>query len=103
MDRRNALLDLARGFDAANTQSDWEALALLTRNISEQLPALARLGAWSEPERAALQKLRAIHARSFQLCSDEKQRLGASLGEMHARKEGWVAYALNSDMYQDGN
>lgn len=103
MDNVTLLLQFAREIGAAADQQDWDALDLLDRRLARQLALLSERGGVSANEQAALRTLRAAHARAFQLCSDEKHRLGLQLGEIHSKQEGWVAYALESDMYQDGN
>lgn len=103
MDNSTLLLQFAREIDAAADQQDWAALDLLDRRLARQLALLSERSGVSANEQAALRTLRTAHARAFQLCSDEKHRLGLQLGEIHSKQEGWVAYALESDMYQDGN
>jgi len=103
MDNSAVLLQFARDIQAAAGKQDWTALDMLDRRLARQLELLSAQGGVNANEQAALRTLRAVHARAFQLCSDEKHRLGLQLGEIHSMQEGWVAYALESDMYQDGN
>ena len=103
MDNSTLLLQFAREIQAAADQQDWAALDVLDRRLARQLALLSEPGGVNANQQAALRTLRAAHARAFQLCSAEKHRLGLQLGEIHSKQEGWVAYALESDMYQDGN
>lgn len=103
MDNSAVLLQFARDIQAAAGKQDWTTLDMLDRRLARQLALLSAQGGVNANEQAALRTLRAVHARAFQLCSDEKHRLGLQLGEIHSMQEGWVAYALESDMYQDGN
>ena len=103
MDNSTVLLQFARDIQAAAGKQDWTALDMVDRRLARQLELLSAQGDVNANEQAALRTLRAVHARAFQLCSDEKHRLGLHLGEIHSMQEGWVAYALESDMYQDGN
>lgn len=103
MDNSAVLLQLARELQAAAGKHDWDTLDVLERRLARQLTALFARGSLDANEQAALRTLRAAHARAFQLCCDEKHRLGLQLGDLHSRQEGWVAYALESAMYQDGN
>lgn len=103
MDNSALLLQFAHDIEAAAGKQDWAALDVLDRRLARQLALLSEPGSVSANEQAALRTLRAAHARAFQMCSDEKHRLGLQLGEIHSKQEGWVAYALESDMYQDGN
>ncbi|OBV40920.1 hypothetical protein [Janthinobacterium psychrotolerans] len=102
MDNSAVLLQFARELQDAAGQQDWAALDVLDRRLARQLALLSVQGGLDANEQATLRTLRAAHARAFQLCSDEKHRLGQQLGDIHSRQEGWVAYALESDMYQDG-
>ncbi|NBV17863.1 hypothetical protein [Janthinobacterium sp.] len=103
MDRTPALQQLTRELHAAAGQQDWNALEQLERKLAQQLPLLAGQGALSDSEHTALLTLRRVHGQALQICINEKQRLGLHMGEIHSKQEGWVAYALESDMYQDGN
>ncbi len=94
---------LTRELHAAAGQQDWNALEQLERKLAQQLPLLAGQGALSDSEHTALLTLRRVHGQALQICINEKQRLGLHMGEIHSKQEGWVAYALESDMYQDGN
>ena len=100
MDSTPMSLQLAREVLAATASQKWDALEVLARKLAQHL---ASLGTLSEREKAALLALRKAHAQAYQACSDEKHRLGMQLGEIHSKQEGWVAYAIESAMYQDEN
>lgn len=103
MDKTTVLLQLGKEIQQAAVNQEWAALSLLDRQLANQLTALAEQGALSAQEQQALSAVRKIHAQAFVLLSNEKQRLGYELGHAHSNQEGWVAYALESDMYQDRN
>ncbi|KAB8044451.1 hypothetical protein [Janthinobacterium aquaticum] len=103
MDKTSVLLQLGKEIQQAAVKQDWAALSLLDRQLAHQLTALAAQGAISAHEQQALSAVRKIHAQAVVLVSNEKQRLGYELGQAHSNQEGWVAYALESDMYQDRN
>lgn len=103
MDNTSMLLQLGRKLQAATARQDWPALDLLDKELAQHLGSLPPQATWSDDQRAALLALRQAHLQAFQACSNEKQRLGLQLGEIQSKQEGWVAYALESDMYQDGN
>ncbi|MEG2032260.1 MAG: hypothetical protein RR376_16575 [Janthinobacterium sp.] len=100
MDSTPLTLQLAREVLAATASGDWSALEVLDSRLAQHL---ASLGILNEREKAALLALRKAHAQALQACSDEKHRLGMQLGEIHSKQEGWVAYAIESAMYQDEN
>ncbi|MEC5160629.1 hypothetical protein ACFDR9_003498 [Janthinobacterium sp. CG_23.3] len=103
MDRLRAIAQLSARLGAASDGADWDALQAACTALAADLPALAARGPWTAPERAALVALRSVHAQAFQLCSEEKQRLGLELGDIQANKEGWLAYALIGETELDGN
>lgn len=103
MPRRAALLALASRLSVAGTAGDWPALAAANAALAPALAMLAAQGAWSGEERCALAALRAAHQQASLECSQEKQRLGSKLEEMQANQEGWLAYALYSDIDPNGN
>lgn len=103
MPRRAALLALASRLSVAGTAGDWPALAAANAALAPALAKLAAQGAWSEQERGALAALRAAHRQASLECSQAKERLGSKLEEMQANKEGWMAYALYSEIEPNGN
>ncbi len=102
MDRRTALLGLARRVAAASAQADWSALEALNGELAGSLPQLAAQGAWNDAEQTVLLQLRKIFAQAVKICSEEKDRLGKHLGALQANKEGWIAYASAGALDPDG-
>ena len=100
MDSTALSLQLTRAVLAAAASQKWDALEVLDRKLAQHLASLSIM---SEREKTALLTLHKAHAQAFQACSDEKHRLGMQLGEIHSKQEGWVAYAIESAMYQDEN
>nr|WP_314607595.1 hypothetical protein [uncultured Janthinobacterium sp.] len=100
MDSAALSLQLGREVLAAAASQNWDALEVLDRKLARHL---ASLGLLNEREKTALLALRGAHAQAYQACSDEKHQLGIQLGEIHSKQEGWVAYAIESAMYQDEN
>lgn len=103
MDRTPILRQLSRDLHAAASKPDWDALDGFERQLQQQLPLLAKQGPLSDSEQAAMNTLRRLHAQVLEMCANEKQRLGLQLGEIHSKQDGWVAYAIENDMYQDEN
>lgn len=103
MPRSAAIERLIGALRSASAAADWDALAVVNTALAKELPALAARAPWNGAELALLAQLRASHAQAFQACSEENERLGLSLGEMHANKEGRLAYALIDDTEPDGN
>ena len=103
MPRRAALAALASKLSAAATALDWPALAAANAALAPALATLAAQGDWNGQERSALAALRAAHRQASLDCTQAKERLGSKLDEMQANKEGWMAYALYSDIDPNGN
>ncbi|NRR31988.1 hypothetical protein HSX11_17580 [Oxalobacteraceae bacterium] len=102
MDRQHILLQLAQKMSAATAAADWKALAALNTLMGSSLPAMAAQGRWTPAERAALSALRQLHVQAVALCDHETAELGKRLGDMQANKEGWIAYALDSENAETG-
>lgn len=97
MDRQSTLLQLGQKMSAATNASDWKALAAINTLMASSLPAMAAQGPWTPAERAALASLRDLHNQAILRARNASDELGKHLAEMQANKEGWLAYALNSE------
>ena len=102
MDRREILLQLAQKISTASATDDWQALAAADCMMASSLPAMATQGQWTSSEHAALVKLRNIHSAAYNHCTQVAVRLDEHLSGIQANKEGWIAYALNSEADPDG-
>jgi hypothetical protein len=102
MDRQRTLLQLAQKISAATASSDWTALAAINTLMASALPQLAAQGAWNPAERAALVALRQRHEEAVRRCDQATTELGQRLNELQINKEGWIAYALDSEVAETG-
>ncbi|RJF96701.1 hypothetical protein D3870_20035 [Noviherbaspirillum cavernae] len=89
---------LTHRLHAAADAGDWQATAAADRELAAALPVLAAQGEWTPDERAALEKLRVAHQQAQEHCARELVRVGKHLGDMQEHKEGWIAYALSSNL-----
>lgn len=96
-DRQAQLLRMAQSLQAAADGADWDSLGRHVRALGPQLQALARLGPWTAPERAALKRLRSQHDDAATAAGDAARALGMRLEGIRANQEGWVAYAIHSE------
>ncbi len=94
MDRTRAIDRLTQVVQDAGTQGDWELLGRAVRELGPQLQALAAGTPWSAGERAALERLRGVHAGAAEIVAAASAQLQARMDDMAANKEGWMAYAL---------
>jgi hypothetical protein len=102
MDRQATLLQMARKMSAAIAAEDWKLLAAMNTLMAATLPQMAAQGAWSGVERAALSALHQVHREAVGHCDLAAEDLGRRLNEMQANKEGWLAYALDSEHADNG-
>lgn len=102
MDRQRTLLQMAQKMSAAIASQDWKTLAAINTLMSSTLPQMAAQGAWSGNEWAALSALRLLHEEAVRACDAATEDLGRRLYEMQANKEGWLAYALDSEQLETG-
>lgn len=102
MDRQATLLQMAKKMNAAIVAEDWKLLAAINTLLASTLPQMAAQGAWSGAERAALSALRQMHQEAVRRCDLATEDLGRRLNEMQANKEGWLAYALDSEHAENG-
>ncbi len=99
MDKARQLRALARRLELAVERQDWSALGDADRELGVLLGALDG-GSLSASERQALDVVRETHTAARLQCEGERLRLGAHLGELRLRKEGWLAYALDADVQE---
>ena len=102
MDRQRSLLQMAQKMSAATSAEDWKLLAALNTLMASTLPQMAAQGPWSGAERAALSALRDMHGVAAHRCDLATRDLGRRLNEMQANKEGWLAYAIDSELAENG-
>lgn len=94
---------LAAALSQAGAARDWERLGALAQSLAPQLAALAARGPWSRAELGALAQLRAHHDNAAAACGEALEALGARLADMRNNKDGWIAYALASDIEPAGH
>ena len=102
MDRQRTLLQMAKKMNAAIASEDWKTLAALNTLMAATLPQMAAQGKWSPAEVAALAALRERHEEAARVCDEATTDLGRRLQEMQTNKEGWLAYALDSEQAETG-
>lgn len=103
MPRTAAIGQLAAALAQAGTARDWERLGMLAAALAPQLAALKARGPWTRGELAALAQLRASHDNAAAACAEALAVLGARLAGMRNNKDGWIAYALASDIESAGH
>lgn len=102
VDRQRTLLSLAQKMNAAIAAEDWKMLAAMNTLLASTLPNMAAQGPWNSAERAALSALHQIHQEAVRRCDLATAEAGRKLGELQANKEGLLAYALDSELAENG-
>ncbi len=75
---------------------NWTALARTDAELAALLTGLD-VAALSPGERGALQQLRRLHQQISADCQRELDRVGQTLAQMRAQRQGWSAYAESAD------
>ena len=92
---------LAQSIRGAAARGEWVAVNAHDATIAATVGDLGAPATWSADERAALRALRDAHGEALRLCRQAAVGLAARIGAMPSQREGWIAYALDSDTYQD--
>lgn len=100
MDKLAGIRQLADDVAAAAAAGDWQAVAAADTAIAAVLAAaVAPFGA---ADKDALMALRDAHAGAQQQCARASAAAEAHLTAMQDGREGWIAYALDSNSNLDG-
>lgn len=94
--------ELARDIAQAGAAGDWQAVAAADVAIKAVLGATSVRAAAGGAERSALLALREAHDSASRDCAHAAAAAGAHMAAMQASREGWLAYALDSDTNLDG-
>ena len=102
MDRQRTLLSLTQKMHAAVGAEDWSMLAALNTLLAATLPQMAAQGPWDAAEKAALAGLYQSHQEAARRCALATAEIGRKLSELQANREGLLAYALDSELAENG-
>jgi hypothetical protein len=102
MDRQPALLQLAQQLSAATAAADWPAVAACYSLLHSVLPQLAQQAPWTPAELAALSALRELHQATVAKVDVATAAAGQHLQQLQDNREGWLAYALDSEIDTTG-
>lgn len=103
MPRTAAIGQLTAALVQSGAARDWERLGALANGLAPQLAAMKARGPWNNRELAALAQLRTAHDDAAAACAEVLEALDARLADMRNNKDGWIAYALASDIEPAGN
>lgn len=92
------MVRLAQRLRTAAGAGDWQAVAAADRELATLLAQLRAGGAALPPgEEAVLGDLDLAHQEARMRCASAADQLAARMAELQAHKDGWLAYAMNSD------
>lgn len=99
MARATQMIQLTQRLRNAAAAQNWSAL----ETTDQELAALLACAAASAPvltpaERSALRALEQAHRQAMAQCAQACEELAQRMGELQANKDGWMAYALHSDL-----
>lgn len=92
---------LAQRLRDASAGRDWRALAVVDDELAALLAQLPAGTPLTLPERAALADLQAAHRQARAQCASVTNQLSDRMAAMQANRDGWLAYALNSDLSEN--
>lgn len=98
MDKAQQMAGFALHLHKAAATQDWQALGQIDHALATWIAQPAQSSALSPVERAALKELQRAHQQARLQCAAAGDELAQRLSELRANKDGWLAYALNSDM-----
>jgi hypothetical protein len=95
--RQAQLLRMGEALRGAAAAADWALLGEHVDVLAPQLRALAARGPWNAGERQAVARLRAAHDMAFEAAAAASGELAARLEQLRSNKDGWIAYAMDSE------
>jgi len=95
-DLASQVSQLAQQLTATVQAGDWDALRALDTAMVALL-SRPRTSPWNGRESAALQELRSAHQNAREHCAMAVEDMTQRLSQMRQNKDGWIAYAINSD------
>lgn len=90
-------MQLARRLDAATLTGDWVTVGVLDRHVAALLRTLDGRTLTAADEHVALNQLLKAHQQARTRCAEATEQIGSRLNEMRSNKDGWLAYAADSE------
>ncbi|MGE5451514.1 MAG: hypothetical protein ACM3VZ_06680 [Acidobacteriota bacterium] len=93
----DAVSELSRRLVQAMHHQDWSALHVIDNDLSALLTRMPPAERWSPELAHAMTVLRHTHSEALMMCAMASEDMAARMSAALNRKEGWLAYAANSD------
>ena len=98
MARAIQMIQLTQRLRAAAAAQNWSALEAADQELAALLARAASSPVLTPAERTALPALEQAHRQALAQCANACEQLIQRMGELQANKDGWLAYALHSDL-----
>lgn len=77
--------------------ANWEAVRELDAELRELLPTLGPSATWDHELKVAISSLQLLHRFALSQCAQASEDMAVRLAGMRTNKDGWLAYAANSE------
>lgn len=104
MDHLPRIHQLTQQLREAALAHHWSALTVLDQDLASLLHEMSQasdLRPLNEAERLALLRLHRAHELARECCTRELTQTNLRMNAMHQQRDGWMAYAANSDWKDD--
>ncbi|MFT3857256.1 MAG: hypothetical protein QM742_07085 [Aquabacterium sp.] len=104
MDHLSHIHQLAQQLRDAALSHHWSALTVLDQELAKLLNDIGVLSekrSLTDAERVALTRLSRAHELARECCTRELTQTGLRMNAMHQQRDGWIAYAANSDWKEE--
>lgn len=78
-------------------EGNWDAVRVLDGELRVLLASLGPESSWDHTVKVALSSLRLTHQMAHLRCTQAVEQLAERLADLQANKDGWLAYAANSE------
>lgn len=91
------VVDITTRLGQATRLQDWVAMQALDRELAALLTVVSPDQRWSPELQQAMVALRGAHVEAMLQCAMASEEMAERLTTTLSNKEGWMAYAANSD------
>lgn len=91
------VMDMTSRLAQATRVRDWQGMHVIDRELAALLTAVRADQRWSPELHQAMTALRSAHLEAMLQCAMASEEMATHLTTTLSNKEGWMAYAANSD------
>jgi len=93
---------MAQRLQQASSRRDWQGIKRVDAEIAALATQLASATGLGEPERQAIERLRAVHRQVAAQCGAEVRTLGQTLARINSQQSRWQAYSQSNQWGDSG-